>query len=86
MPTKRGRRQRARRDVSLEELEWVTGIEQPGAGKLWRYRMWLPENLERYRTLLHTHRHLIPRGRMAELRRDIERNSPREPRGLASFR
>jgi hypothetical protein len=35
MPTKRKRRTRPHMALQAHEIEWLTGVEQPNAGKLW---------------------------------------------------
>lgn len=87
MPTKRTRRTRARltQDVTPEELQWLTGVEQPGASKFWHFRR-TPEKVTRCRALLETHAHLVPRGRMRKLKDDLHHWDPPAPTGLASFR
>jgi hypothetical protein len=71
MPTKRKRRTRPHMALQPHEIEWLTGIEQPNAGKLWKYIAW--RYVERYALLLETHREMVPRGRMKLLLADLER-------------
>lgn len=85
MPTKRTRRVRARVDLLPAEREWLTGKPVEGANKLWSFRGGAAK-AERCRHIIKLYAHLIPRGRLAQLERDISRWDDKPPRGLASFR
>ena len=86
MGTKRKRLIRSRvGDLSPEELQWLKGEPVKGASNLWSFRRGVAKS-ERCRLLLKQYAHLVPRGRMAGLRRDIERWRGPQPSGLATFR
>jgi hypothetical protein len=85
MPTKRRRRTRAQIGLTPEERQWLTGQPVAGAGKLWAFRGGAAK-AERCREIIRAYAELIPRGRLAQLERDIERWDDPKPRGLASFR
>jgi hypothetical protein len=85
MPTNRRRRVRVQKGLSPEEIQWLTGVEQEAATKLWRFRI-EPNRVTRCREIMQTYAHLIPRGRRPELEADLRLWAPPAPRGLASFR
>lgn len=73
MPTKRTRKGRPRIEpLTPSELQWLTGIEQPGANCFWSndHRR---ETLERRAALLEQYARLVPEGRMPQLELDVER-------------
>jgi hypothetical protein len=57
-------------DLSREERQWLTGVHDPLANRFWVHGRG-PEKVERCRWLMAEYRHLIPRGRRAQLEEDL---------------